>query len=990
MSRDIKIVIDGTEADVNQDTPISFNYSIESTEPGKVAGSFSKRSITLPATTNNKRIFENIEQGEVIVNTSNKLLPASASVGGIPILAGKVQLDKVILLNNGVRWKAGNYQIAFIGANADWFADISNLLIRDLNWGEIELTVGNYDALGNAEPTNDDVCFTLIKWQPWKVATRVAYTELTPAVFVGAVLRRAFNAIGYRIESIFDTDPFNRIIIPVPLAVDPDYAKQFINIRATLPIYQIPLSETGTFFGETIIMTNDNVEPNFDGGNNYDTSTGIYTAPLSGLYAITFEFVAQFRTDTPRWVLGIVVAQPGNPGQTVAYFDMTSSGAQVIEWIGELQEGATVSIDIFTSDYQELDENGAILDMELRIEAEKEEWNLGEIMRLQYQIPSEWFVRDLIKDLTKVFNLNWQTDVLQRKVFAYPKDRSKINHRVNANGVGTTTDFEGFYLRDDQIDITRKVDLGLGGEMVLKDDKKQDQVLAWVTSDDTAEELETRTGANLYSARYRFADNRYAVGSEWTYTDLYAKTVHITDTKISSGGIGVQVPLLYGANYFEDEEDVKADWTLAPRLLYFAGRRSGNDGYIRMYNASSSGTNAYDVPYSFMVNYNDPSAADFSLSFADEITNAGGIVKGLYKSLHLQTQARIEEGRVFDIYVFWDEIDISELSFRRALTIRGVRYLLERIDGFQPGRNTSTRTYLMLDKLATVADAGKVAGAVALQTEGQNTLTTLANVTGAITEPQDPLRGIIRYWEVFLNATERNINLPLSSGIHLLQNPYVGVSVYQNGKLLYPNTDFTITLNRVTVGVDTHFEGANYMVKIHDALNNLQEPFGTIVRYVERFDNQTTNVIELPAASGITLVTDSYLAIMVSQNGKLLYPELEFTITDREVTINEDVHFEGANYIIKVHDLIPAEPEPTGQVVRYWQLFENHTGRDIVLPDESGILLLSRPYVAVQVIQNGKTLHAELEYTISGNTITIEEYTHFDGDNYLIKIHDAI
>lgn len=816
MSREIKIVIDGKEADVNQDTPISFNYSIESTEPGKVAGSFSKRSITLPATTNNKRIFENIEQGETIITTSNKLLPASASVGGIPILAGKIQLNRSSLIGNGFRFKPANYQITFIGANADWFSDISNILIRNLQWSTIELTQANYDSMGDADPSSADTCFTLIKWQPWRHGDKVDYTELTPAMFVSAILRRAFNSIGYRIESIFDTDPFNRVIVPVPLALDPEYAKEFINIQATRGIYQVPLSTIGDPFGEVIKMTDDTTPPNSDGGNNYDTGTGVYTCPISALYAVTFEFVPDFIS--PGLFVGILVDRPSSAPVYEAFFEMTTTSPQILEYIGELEAGTTIQVDVYTSNYEAGFENATILNMELRVEAEKEDWELGETMDLKYQIPGTWFVRDLIKDLTKIFNLNWQTDVLERRVFAYPKDRAKVNHRVNGNGVGTTTEFEGFYLRDNQIDITRKVDLGVGGEMNLMSDRKQDYVLAWATGDPTAEELEKRASASLYSARYRHSEGRYPVGSEWVYTEYYAKTIHINDASISSDDVVVQLPLLFGRNYLE-EKDAKADWSLNPRLLYFAGRREGDDGYIRMYNASSSATStAYDYPCSFMVNYNDPSAADFSLSYCDEITNYGGTLKGLYKSLHLQQLARIDEGRVYDVNVFWNELDISALSFRNALTIRGVRFLLEKIDGYQPGKNQSTKTTLLLDKLPTLADAARVSGAVSLEGAEQNGLTSLGSINGVVNAPQSqPLR-VIRYVELIQDSKSRDIVIPSTSGILSVVNPAVSLTVLQNGKQLYPDLEFTIKDNTITIEEFTHFDGANYLVKIYDVI----------------------------------------------------------------------------------------------------------------------------------------------------------------------------
>jgi hypothetical protein len=806
MSREVAIVIDGTKADVDQDTSFSFVYSIESAEPGKVAGSYSKRSVTLPATTTNRQIFEDIEQGERIIIDANKLLTASATVGGIPILNGKVQLNRAALISNGFRFKPANYQVTFIGANADWFSDISNVLVRNLGWPTVELTQTNYDDLGDADPTTDDTCFALIKWQPWKQGDKVDYTELTPALFVSAILRRAFQLIGYQVESIFDSDPFNRLIVPVPLAIDPDYAKNFVNIQATRDTFD--LTTIPELFSVNLIMTDDSTEPNYDGGNNYNTSTGTYTAPISALYAFELQFVTPVVWGSNEFNINFLVN--GNPVSGAQY--SATPPVSSITWVGDLAAG-----DVFTIQITRIFGTATLTDFILTAEAEKEEWLIGETMNFVFQIPGTWFVKDFIKDLTRIFNLNWQTDVLQRKVFAYPKDRAKISYKADGDGSSTTTEFEGFYLRDNQIDITRRVDLGQGGELTLIDDQKQDYVLAWGTGDPTAEELEKRAAASLYSARYRHADGRYPAGAEWLYTEYLAKTIHINDADITSTGTAVQVPLLYGKNYFE-EPDAKADWSLNPRLLYFAGRRSGYDGYVRMYNPSSSATStAYDYPAAFMVNYNDPNADDFSLSFCDEITNYGGVIRGLFKSLHLQQLTRIEEGRRYQMSAFWDELDISSLNFRNALTIRGVRYLLERIDGYQPGKNRSTQTIMLLDKFPSIADSQKVSGPVALEGASQNSLTSLGSVNGVVNAPQQQAR-VVRYYELFADHQSNTITLPGSSGILSVPNVYVAVTVAQNGKYLYPNLEFTVSGNTITIDSDTHFNGSNYLVKVHDVI----------------------------------------------------------------------------------------------------------------------------------------------------------------------------
>jgi hypothetical protein len=92
-----------------------------------------------------------------------------------------------------------------------------------------------------------------------------------------------------------------------------------------------------------------------------------------------------------------------------------------------------------------------------------------------------------------------------------------------------------------------------------------------------------------------------------------------------------------------------------------------------------------------------------------------------------------------------------------------------------------------------------------------------------------------------------------------------------------------------------------------------------------------------------------------------------------------------------INGVIGAPGTGAGVVVyRYRELIEGSTSRFITLPGTSGILSVPNPYVVVTINQNGKILVPELEYTISGALITIEEFTHFDGCNYFITLHDVV
>lgn len=805
----MKLWINNQEAEVLQDTQrISFTYSVDSATPGGVGGAYAKRSLILPGTKINHKIYQNIDQAPAVVTTANKLLPARAEVNGVPILAGKAQLTKARLSSTGHGFKAENYEVSFVGNNADWFQQIGGLLVRDLPWDNFTLSAANYQAQTDSDPLLSQGCFIVVKWKKWEADNRVNYTELTPALFLRQILIKAFQSIGYKFQSVFDDDPFTRLCVPVPLSVDGDYLKNFVNVRASRDSFTA--TKTGGYEEFDIVMTDDSTEPNFDGGGNYNTSTGEYTAPLSALYSIRFSFVQPFNYDPNNDSINIMVN-----GSAVAGQFIENAGIIELEYIGNLVAGDVVKI-LWTA--QDIGSPDVIFmqDLQLIIEAEKEKWEFGEQLEYKYIIPGTWLVKDFIKDITQIFNLAWETDVLSQTITARPRDRFTVAYRANGDGAATVTTRDGFYLKSPTTALNGRIDLSRGGEMELLSDKVQDYVLAWGTGDETTRTLELRTAGSLYSARYRFPNDRFPAGASWLYTSVFAKTIHLNEAAISSGGLAVQIPLIWGKDY-NKEPDAEPDYTLNPKLLYFAGRRSGIDGYIRIYDPSTSATNALALPAAWQVNYNDPSAADWSLSFADEVTNYGGTVRGLFKSLHLHQLRRWEEGRKYVVFADWNEGDISELSFRRPIEINSDRFLLEKIDGYAPLTQSPTRTELLLDVLPSVADAAKVSGPVLLEGATPGGLTTLGSITGVIGGGTQGTQ-VVRYRMQLLDHQVNTIDLPAASGVVGLPDPYIAIVVNHNGKILFPELEWTIAGLTITVDANTHFAGSNYYITVHETL----------------------------------------------------------------------------------------------------------------------------------------------------------------------------
>lgn len=701
----IKLFIGGQEVDLNQDqVNVTIDYSIENIDLGNISGAHSKRNVTLPATKTNVGIFQNITDAGAIVTNAYKLLSARLEADGVPILTGKARLEGADLqaINSG--FLASNFKVSLIGNNADWFADVGNTLVRDLGWSTIE--VNETSVKENYDPVTAEYCFILMKWKAWENETYITNNEMTPAIFIWQILEKAFENKGYQLNSIFTTDPFNRLIIPMGLELGADYLNDFVNLRASIP--SPSLVSNITYPSPVLItFTNETTSPNFDTGGNY--TSGVYTVPITATYTLKAELniANTIIIPTPTdeilvgWEINGVFEEGEDLGQEPDFDDSVN-----IEFLTDLVEGDLVRFVIKHNNA------GFIMGLNgsIEITGSKAIIETGRTFDLQYIIPISWYVRDIIADLTTVFNLAWETNVQSKQVYAYPKDDYTIRYRADATGAISLTTFEGFFKGTDKYDLnTRDLE---GSEFQILDGYKSSQVLAYATDDDTTNKEEARRGVNIYSGGYNFPTDRFDNGVEFIYTKFFAKAIHISDVEITSGGIyGAQMPLVFGDDY-NTVPDAEPNYNLAPRLLYYAGRRNGLDGYVRLYDEASSASSAFDFPAAFMVNYNDPSGGDFNLSFSDEVTNFTNVMQGIFKTFHLQTYKRIELGKVYTTFAKLKPKDITQLSFRRKGIIGSSNFIIQSIE-YNAKSNNPAKTVLLYDEKPNVNDLTKVSKAKA-------------------------------------------------------------------------------------------------------------------------------------------------------------------------------------------------------------------------------------------------------------------------------------
>jgi len=801
----IKLFIGGQEVDLNQDeVNVTIDYSIENIELGNISGAHSKRNVTLPATKTNVNIFQNITDAGAIVTNAYKLLSARLEADGVPILTGKARLEGADLqaINSG--FVAANFKVSLIGNNADWFADVGNTLVRDLGWDDIEINTANVKT--NYDPLTSEHCYILMKWKAWENETFIVNNEMTPAIFVWQVLEKAFLNRGYQLNSIFKTDPFNRLIIPMGLELGADYLNDFVNLRASSPSPSLLSNSNSSPI--LITFTDETTSPNFDTGGNY--VSGVYTVPITATYTLKAELniATTIIIPTPTdevlvgWEINGVFEEGEDLGQEPSFNDSV-----IIEFITDLVEGDLVRFVVKHNNCGFLmGLNGSI-----EIIGSKAIFETGRTFDLQYVIPISWYVRDVIADLTTIFNLAWETNVLSKQVYAYPKDNYTLRYRADATGAISLTTFEGFFKGSDKYDLnTRDVQ---GSDFQILDGYKSSQVLAYATDDDTTNKEEERRGVNIYSGGYNFPTDRFDNGVEFIYTKFFAKTIHISDVDITSGGIyGAQMPLVFGDDY-NTVTDAEPNYNLAPRLLYYAGRRNGLDGYIRLYDDTSSASSAFDFPAAFMVNYNDPSGGDFNLSFSDEVTNYTNVMQGIFKTFHLQTYKRIELGKVYTTFAKFKPKDITQLSFRRKGIIGSSNFIIQNIE-YNPKSNSPAKTVLLYDEKPNVNDLSKVLNTITLAGSTPQSGTVTGSGSGLVGANGASVNIQLSYTP-FINSMTNVLVLPVNSGITQVSNTNANVLVFMNGQKLIPTVQYIIGGSTIGINVNTHYDGANYEVVVN-------------------------------------------------------------------------------------------------------------------------------------------------------------------------------
>lgn len=702
---DIKIIIDGQVAELPPNgLNLPLTYSLRSREGLAInSGSRSEYAFELPGTKHNDSIFNQFYDPAIYTINEQLFLPASIEVDGLPFFIGRCQLQSVTLRQDQYFWQGKSYKVAFYGNNADWSTQIGDLLIKDLSFTQHTYSyLDNLTHWYNSYPAND------FKYLPLKLKDYTTFGQLDalmdshPAIFIVDVLNKIFASVGYTVASgFFSTDFANRLIMPVPILsryIAGQYGDDFLNIAVNETIND----PNGNYF--PVVFTNQTVTPP-NPPNPYNVAgfySGFYLAPVTGYFVVRFRI--QVFSTTGTWGMdgGIIKNNTFGVYLGATYFNVGAGSSgnydlSIESQVLQLNAGEFIGLELSAACTDP--STYFVINMEVIGEAEVVD---GFNVDLKYFIDPSFKALDFIRGLAHAFNLVFETNEGSRIVYIEPADDYILESRP------TTTDLEdGFYTAQKALDYTPFVDLSKGGELV-SDTKQLSQLrLKWKddSNDPTVEALNLNANLGILEARYNFAANRFKQGETVVENPFFAPTLVVADSEIVNVNSlkTPMIPIVWATNFLETGTGTEVVTQILPRILVSDPVSTGEEnGTINVFDGTS--VVDYKTPLNYMVDYNDTTGFQTSLSFGDVTVN-GFNVAGLLKRLYLSEMVRRSGGKYLELFILWDVLKVQNLTFRDKIFINNNTYILQEINTFDVAKNQSTKTYFVLDNKEVGADA---------------------------------------------------------------------------------------------------------------------------------------------------------------------------------------------------------------------------------------------------------------------------------------------
>ena len=661
--------------------------SVDYRDIGKRKGTFSK-TIKMPSTKVNDAFFGYSFDVSNEGNFDNKIrVPITINEIGFN---GTLQLKSVEILNN----KPLSYSVNIFSDLADWVSLIGEGTLRSLKHHTSHIL--SRDSIKNSWSTNgltSDYVYPMIGYgnflQDLPSTYDIDIAFWRPAFYSLPLIRQIFKEAGYTfIDDGVKDSKFRDHILPFT-SKEVDLPSLDVEAKNTaFPVLTRPTSSikyhifSANVYRETVRYVPFNYAFALevaDNGNLF-SGTSIFTAPSNDLY--DFNFLADLLV-----ISGNLKTIGGNNrekfGDVRITLNKVSTGEAVATIVQPIDYGSFAGSSGGKTD--NIFMSGAVSVNLVKDESYRFVFNALQEPKTNLTVfinSTSIKIHPRLSTLVDGTEIEHAKFVQNIKKIDFLSDFIKQgNFRIITDNQNKTVQFveEGKFLLQDSEDWSDKVDQSKP-TVINHIQNEGAKELVWSYSND-----ETDSFIKDYTDRFdiEWATRKIELDSEYKKG---VKTIHksIFSSSIDGYGLGLKMPIMSTQEIKQGEPVERGDFetNFENRCLIYGGLRDGN--FVIDGEAQS------EYPYCYFVD------EDFSLQWdntGDFFEGATDI--GLVDRYYSGSVRRLENSKLTSVWLNLNELDITNLSFRKVKIINGVHYYLNLVEDYLVNNGQPTRVELI-------------------------------------------------------------------------------------------------------------------------------------------------------------------------------------------------------------------------------------------------------------------------------------------------------
>jgi len=307
------ILADGSYLDVKTDIGFPLTYQIDDIRNPATANASHSKTIKLPGTKNNNIRFGGLFDINSNFSYFNPNIKTEAKifVNGTIVMDGYFQLTKINKINNvDLQGNEIEYEIVFFENAVDIFSNIKGQLLTGNPDSTDDLDLSSFDHILNISRIEEG--WNQNTWVQGYVyplmfpvfdhSEELLYdiSQMKPAIFHKQYLTQLITDAGYEVGGDFydNNATYAKEIIPYngkdyqnleDTLSAREFRTSYLGSTAYADVNMVPNGYPNTIDNIVSKWSNDTTSPNFDNGNNFNTSNQLWSITEAGIYQLSID-----------------------------------------------------------------------------------------------------------------------------------------------------------------------------------------------------------------------------------------------------------------------------------------------------------------------------------------------------------------------------------------------------------------------------------------------------------------------------------------------------------------------------------------------------------------------------------------------------------------------------------------------------------------------------------------------------------------------------